>query len=79
MRIDNRVRDYRHAKGNMTQQQLADAVGVTRQTIIALEKGEYNPSLMLALQLSEVLGVGTDELFSLVGKQSTPDRATTER
>ena len=68
MRIENRVREFRHARGNMTQQQLADAVGVTRQTIIAVEKGEYNPSLMLALQLAQVLESSVDELFTLQGR-----------
>jgi putative transcriptional regulator len=70
MRIDNRVRELRRAHGDMTQQQLADAVGVTRQTIIALEKGEYNPSLMLALQLAKELDSSVDAIFTLHGERA---------
>lgn len=66
MRVENRVREFRLARGGLTQQQMADAVGVTRQTIIALEKGEYNPSLLLALQLARLLETSVDELFALV-------------
>lgn len=49
----------------MTQQDLADRVGVTRQTIIALEKENYNPTLLLALQIAEALGKSVDEVFEL--------------
>lgn len=66
MRVENRVREFRLARGGLTQQQMADAVGVTRQTIIALEKGEYNPSLLLALQLARLLETSVDDLFALV-------------
>jgi putative transcriptional regulator len=65
MQIVNTVREVRKAHGDLTQQQLADAVGVTRQTIIALEKGAYNPSLLLALQLAEVLQTNVESLFTL--------------
>lgn len=47
----------------MTQQQLADAVEVTRQTIIAVEKGRYDPSLKLALKLARFFGVSVEDLF----------------
>lgn len=70
MRIENRVREFRQARGAMTQQQLAEAAGVTRQTIIAVEKGEYNPSLMLALQLAQALDISVDDLFTLHNCQS---------
>ncbi len=49
----------------MTQQDLADLVGVTRQTIHAIEKGSYNPSVGLALSLARVFGVSVEELFQL--------------
>jgi len=49
----------------MTQQELADAVGVTRQTIVAIERGRYNPSVDLALRLGEVFGVAVEALFEL--------------
>ena len=55
----------RSANGGMTQQDLADRVGVTRQTIIALEGGAYTPSLALALRLARVFGKPTDEIFQL--------------
>jgi len=49
----------------MTQQELADQVGVTRQTIIALESGRYNPSLMLGMRIASFFSVKTDEVFTL--------------
>jgi putative transcriptional regulator len=48
----------------MTQQQLAEQVGVTRQTIIAMEKGKYSPSLELAFRIALVFGVPLEEVFS---------------
>ncbi len=64
-RIVNQIRQLRFANGEMTQQQLADRVGVTRQTIIALEGDKYDPSLLLAFKLAETFGVRLDELFRL--------------
>ncbi|WP_322183033.1 helix-turn-helix transcriptional regulator [Neglectibacter caecimuris] len=52
----------RAAKG-MTQQELADAVGVTRQTIVAIEKGDYNPTVKLCVQICRVLGKTLNDLF----------------
>lgn len=49
----------------MTQQSLADAVGVTRQTIVAMETGTYTPSLALALRISRVFGRSVEEVFEL--------------
>lgn len=60
----NQIESLRSAKG-MSRQQLADAVGVHYQTIGYLERGEYSPSLSLALRLSEVLGHRVEELFSV--------------
>jgi len=51
--------------GGMTQQELADRVGVTRQTILSIEKRKYTPSVALALCLAEVFGVGVEALFQL--------------
>ena len=65
MAVENRVRQARERRGGITQQDLAAAVGVTRQTIIALEKGEYNPSLQLALAIARALGTPVEELFWL--------------
>ncbi len=57
-----RIREFR-AHSGMTQADLADAVGVRRETIVFLEKGKYNPSLRLAHDVSAVLGTTIDELF----------------
>jgi putative transcriptional regulator len=61
--ISNRIRELRFNAGEMTQQALADSVGVTRQTIIALETGKYYPSLELAFLIAETFGVGLEEVF----------------
>lgn len=53
------------AKLNMTQQQLADAIGVTRQTINSIEAHRYIPSTVLALKLSKVFNTAVNEIFSL--------------
>ncbi len=57
-----RIREHR-AKLNMTQAQLADIVGVRRETIIVLEQGKYNPSLKLAHDVAKTLGTAIEELF----------------
>ena len=62
--VGKRVRHRRWLIG-MTQQQLADKVGVTRQTIVALEKGAYTPSLALALRIARLFGKPTEEVFEL--------------
>lgn len=64
MQINNSLKNYRQ-QHTMTQEDLAAAVGVSRQTIIAMEKGNYTPSLMLAMQLAHVFKVSVEELFSL--------------
>lgn len=61
--IVNEIRRWRFERGEMTQQALADACGVTRQTIIALEAGKYSPSLELAFRIARAFGVGIDEVF----------------
>ena len=63
--ITNSVRDARTAAG-FSQQKLGDAVGVTRQTIIAMESGRYAPSLELAFRLSHVLAQPIESLFHFV-------------
>jgi putative transcriptional regulator len=60
--INNRIQELRVERG-LTQQDLADAIDVTRATIIALEKGSYNPSLELAFRLAKFFGTGIDKLF----------------
>ena len=69
-RLGNYVKAYRTERG-ISQNDLAIRVGVTRQTVISLEKGNYIPSLLLAMNLSEVLGVPIERLFV---KDIVPDR-----
>jgi putative transcriptional regulator len=61
--IENQIRRLRFEHGEMTQQQLADALGITRQTVIALEGLRYAPSLDLAMRIAEVFGKRIDEVF----------------
>ena len=63
-KINNNIRKLRFFKDEMTQQGLAKAVGVTRQTIISLEKGKYSPSLELAFKIALVFEVPLDQVFS---------------
>lgn len=62
--MKTRVKELRTERG-MTQQQLADMVGVSSRTIISIEKGQYNPSIMLAYRMSKVFGVSVEELCCL--------------
>jgi len=62
--MTTRIKEYR-ARHNLTQQALADRVGVRRETIIFLEQGKYNPSLRLAHNIARTLGAGIDEIFSV--------------
>jgi putative transcriptional regulator len=61
--VTNSLRALRFSHGEMTQAELADRVGVTRQTIIAIEQGKYSPSLEMAFQIARALGVRLDEAF----------------
>ncbi|MBA7480261.1 hypothetical protein ES707_15710 [subsurface metagenome] len=61
--MQNQVRRLRFDNGQMTQQQLADRVGVTRQTIIAIEAGKYAPSLPLAFRIARTFGVSIEQVF----------------
>ena len=62
-RVTNEIRRLRFAHGEMTQAELADRVGVTRQTIIAIEQGRYSPSLEMAFQVARVFNVPLDDVF----------------
>jgi len=62
-KLTNRIRRLRFDNGEMTQQELANRVQVTRQTIIALEAGKYAPSLPLAFRIARVFGVTVEEVF----------------
>jgi putative transcriptional regulator len=62
--VKNHVYTLRTDRG-LTQEALADAVGVTRQTVISIEKGNYTPSILLALKIAAFFGVAVEEVFSI--------------
>ncbi len=70
--IENAIRTLRFLAGEMTQAQLAEKVGVTRQTIVAIEQGRYSPSLEVAFRISRVFGKGLEEVFTWTGELSAP-------
>jgi putative transcriptional regulator len=61
--VTNSIRALRFAHGEMTQADLAERIGVTRQTVIAIEQGKYSPSLEVAFQISRLFGVPLDDVF----------------
>jgi putative transcriptional regulator len=61
--VTNAIRSLRFAHGEMTQADLADRIGVTRQTVIAIEQGRYSPSLEMAFQIARVFQVRLDDVF----------------
>ena len=63
--VRNQVRRHRRQLHDMTQQELAERVGVTRQTILSIEGGRYNPSVGLALRIAETFGVPVEALFEI--------------
>ncbi|MFN2199529.1 MAG: helix-turn-helix transcriptional regulator [Anaerolineales bacterium] len=71
-RIHNNIRTLRFFHDEMTQQQLAEKVGVTRQTIIAMEQEKYSPSLELAFRIAQVFEVPLEEVFSF---EAEPEQA----
>lgn len=64
----NNIREYRK-KAVLTQEELANHVGVTRQTIIAIENGNYSPSVLIALTLASILNTTVEKLFHLTNKE----------
>lgn len=62
-KVNNSIRSLRLRHGGMTQAQLADQLDVTRQTIIAIEKGKYSPSLEMAFRIARVFGVPLEDVF----------------
>jgi len=62
-RVSNQIRRLRFETGEMTQQELAQRIGVTRQTIIAIEQSRYSPSLEMAFQIARALDVTLDDVF----------------
>ena len=68
--LSNNIRRLRFENGQMTQQQLADHVGVTRQTIIAIEAGKYAPSLPLAFRIARTFNVPIEDVFQYEDSQA---------
>lgn len=66
--LENRVRELR-ARFRWTQQDLADEIGVTRQTIGLIEKGDYSPSVTMALKMAKAFNVPVEDVFYLKGKE----------
>jgi len=64
--IRNKVRKLRFENNEMTQQELADRAGCTRQTIVALEQGKYAPSLALAFRIARIFGTSLEDVFEYV-------------
>ncbi|MGN9778423.1 helix-turn-helix transcriptional regulator [Micromonospora sp. H33] len=62
-RVTNTIRALRFAHDEMTQAELAERIGVTRQTVIAIEQGRYSPSLEMAFRIAHVFGVRLDDVF----------------
>ena len=69
--IRNRIRELRFGRGGMTQQELAIAVGCSRQTIVLLEQNRYSPSLALALRIAAYFDRRVDDIFELL--EQAPD------
>jgi putative transcriptional regulator len=69
-RVSNRIRALRFAAAEMTQAELAAEVGVTRQTIIAIEQGKYSPSLEVAFRIAHALDAPLDEVFDYTKEES---------
>ena len=68
--VSNNIRKLRFLADEMTQQQLADKVGVTRQTIMAIENGKYSPTLELAFRIALVFNSHLEEVFSFISEEN---------
>ena len=64
-KVENQVRKLRFLTGEMTQEELAKRLGVARQTVIAIERGKYNPSVALAIRIARVFELPVEEVFFL--------------
>jgi putative transcriptional regulator len=77
-RVTNSIRALRFAAGEMTQAELANRIGVTRQTVIAIEQGRYSPTLELAFRIARVFGVALDEVFQYPENPETAENSREE-
>ena len=66
MKLENHLREYRFKKNEMSQQDLANAVGVTRLTIHSIETGKFKPSALLALRIAQYFNVQVEDIFYIV-------------
>jgi putative transcriptional regulator len=71
--VDNQVREYRE-KAGLTQEELAGMVNLSRQSVIAIEKGRFTPSVLTALSISEALNVSVEKLFQLRKESQNEDQ-----
>ncbi|WP_372440627.1 helix-turn-helix transcriptional regulator [Nocardia acididurans] len=69
-KVTNNIRALRFSHGEMTQADLADRLGVTRQTVIAIEQGRYSPSLEMAFQIARVFRTPLDDVFDYPEEES---------
>ena len=69
LQIVNKVRECRFFADEMTQQELAELIGVTRQTVMAIEKGKYSPSLEVAFKIAKVFGKSLEEVFQVADSE----------
>ena len=69
LKLENNLRKLRFEHGEISQQDLANAVGVTRLTIHSIEAGKFNPSTLLALKLARFFGVAVEDIFNLAGEE----------
>jgi len=74
-RVTNNIRSLRFNHGELIQAELAERVGVTRQTIIAIEQGKYSPSLEMAFQIARVFGVPLDAVFHYPDAEAAPEKS----
>jgi putative transcriptional regulator len=77
-RITNQIRDLRQAAGEMTQAELARRLGMTRQTVIAIEQGRYSPSLEVAFQIARIFQVPLDGVFHYPTDEEPTDEEPTD-
>jgi putative transcriptional regulator len=68
LKLENNLRQFRFEHNEMTQQDLANAVGVSRLTIHSIETGKFNPSTLLSLKIANFFGVSVEDIFFLVDK-----------
>lgn len=72
MLLENHLKELR-ARANINQQELGQRVGASRQTISLIERGDYSPSIVLALRIAQVFGVPVETVFRLTGEKNPPE------